>query len=145
MVIADLFRKRVFLDTAPLIYFIEGHSIYQPVLTKIFDANDRGEFQFVTSCITLLEVLVKPLQSGQTGLANQYKYILANAPGINIYDITTDISISAAQLRASYNLKTPDALQIAAGWEYKADYFLTNDARLQQVTEIDVIMLQDIA
>lgn len=36
MVIQDFSSKVVCLDTAPLIYFIEGHSIYQPVLEKFF-------------------------------------------------------------------------------------------------------------
>ncbi len=144
MVVADFVRKKVFLDTAPLIYFIEGHSVYQPSLIKIFDANDKGDFEFITSCITLLEVLVKPLQSNQTQLTSRYKYILTNAPGIKIYDISSNISILAAELRATYNLKTPDALQIAVAIEYKADYFLTNDARLKQVTQINTVMLADI-
>lgn len=51
---------------------------------------------------------------------------------------------TAAQLRAKYGLKTPDALQIATALEHHADYFLTNDHRLNSVTEINVITLLDI-
>lgn len=36
MVAADLFSKTIFLDTAPLIYFIEGHSVYQSRLKQLF-------------------------------------------------------------------------------------------------------------
>ncbi|MEO6981017.1 MAG: hypothetical protein ABI113_21660, partial [Mucilaginibacter sp.] len=74
--------RNVFLDTAPLIYFIEGHSEYQEVLSRVFDANEKKDFIFITSSITLLEVLVKPLKDGNTKLAEQYKNILTNAPGI---------------------------------------------------------------
>lgn len=65
MVIQDFASKTVFLDTAPLIYFIEGHSVYQPILSSLFELNDKGGFSFVTSSVTLLEVLVKPLREGQ--------------------------------------------------------------------------------
>jgi hypothetical protein len=41
MVISDFSSKVVFLDTAPLIYFIEGHSVYQAHLRPLIEANDR--------------------------------------------------------------------------------------------------------
>ena len=62
MVISKFIGKLVFLDTAPLIYFIEGHSQYQQKLKELFVLNDEGNFKFLSSSITLLEVLVKPLQ-----------------------------------------------------------------------------------
>ena len=76
MVIDDFRNKIIFLDTALLIYFIEGNSQYQENLKQIFEANDKGDFTFITSSITLLEVLVKTLRDGQSKLANQYKEIL---------------------------------------------------------------------
>jgi len=36
----NLLGKRIFIDTAPLIYFIEGHSEYQDKLLDVFNAND---------------------------------------------------------------------------------------------------------
>ncbi|MDB5153579.1 MAG: hypothetical protein JWR54_2330 [Mucilaginibacter sp.] len=82
MVTTDFFKKSVFLDTAPLIYFIEGHSEYQERLSQIFEANDKGDFIFITSSITLLEVLVKPMREGKSKIVEQYKQILTNASGI---------------------------------------------------------------
>jgi hypothetical protein len=49
MVIQGFTAKTVFLDTAPLIYFIEGRSAYQPIRSRLFDFNDSGGFSFVTS------------------------------------------------------------------------------------------------
>lgn len=113
MVIRDFASKVVYLDTAPLIYFIEGHSTYQSILSNLFDFNDKGGFSFVTSTVTLLEVLVKPFREGQTAVAKQYREILTNAQGIDIIDITSSIAEKAALLRAKYNLRTPDAIQLA--------------------------------
>lgn len=143
MVTADFFQKTIFLDTAPLIYFIEGHSEYQNALTEIFKANDNGSFGFITSSITLLEVLVKPLRENKPELAERYKYILIKAPGIEILEMTNTLSIKAAELRAKFNLRTPDAIQVATAIENNADYFLTNDLRLKSVVEINIITLSD--
>lgn len=144
MVIELLKHKIVFLDTAPLIYFMEGHSQYQPVLEQIFKLNDEGHFQFITSCITLLEVLVKPLKEKKHKTANQYRQILSSAAGLEIVDISTTISIRAASYRADFNLRTPDAIQIATAVEQKADFFLTNDAQLKTLKFIKVLTVSEL-
>lgn len=144
MVNIDLRHKNIFLDTAPLIYFIEGHSEYQEKLNLVFESNDKGHFVFITSSITLLEVLVKPLKEKQLKLAEKYINILTNAGGIEIIEVTNAVAIKAAALRAKYNLKTPDAIQLATAIEYNADYFLTNDIRLKGVIEINSIVLSEL-
>jgi predicted nucleic acid-binding protein len=144
MVIEKLTNTVVFLDTAPLIYFIEGHSTYQEQLAKLFKLNDENHFKFITSAITLLEVLVKPLKDGESKIADQYKKILTNADGINIFDITIPIAAKAAELRARYNIRTPDALQIAAAIVHEADYFFTNDLRLKSITEVKLLTIAEL-
>lgn len=144
MVIQNFASKTVFLDTAPLIYFIEGNSAYQPVLISLFEFNDKGGFSFISSSMTLLEVLVKPLRDGQTAIAKQYRDTLTTAPGIELFDITSAIAEQAAQLRAKYNLRTPDAIQLATSIELRADYFLTNDNRLKAITETSVIVIGEL-
>ena len=144
MVVQDFVSKIVFLDTAPLIYFIEGNSQYHNLLFKIFDLNDKGGFSFITSSITLLEVLVKPLKEGKSDIANQYRNILTKAPGIEVLDVTSSTSEIAAYLRAKYSFRTPDAIQLATSIEAGADYFLTNDNRIKTVTEIPVITIGEI-
>ncbi len=132
------------MDTAPLIYFIEGNSQYQEKLNQVFDSNDKGDFAFITSSITLLEVLVKPLKEKQPKLVERYINILTNARGIEIFEVTNAISIKAAELRAKYNLRTPDAIQLATAIEFNADYFLTNDFKLKLVSEVKSIVLSEL-
>jgi len=144
VVVQEFSLKTVFLDTAPLIYFIEGHSEHQGVLARLFQLNDNGEFAFITTSVTLLEVLVKPLKDEKTGIAQQYRDILTTAPGIEILDITTQIAERAAQLRAKYSLRTPDAIQLAAAIESGADYFLTNDLRLKAVAEVRIVTVSEL-
>jgi len=56
-------NKTVFLDTTPLIYYMEENQQYISFLDKLFLANSKGKFKFKTSVITLLEVLVQPFEN----------------------------------------------------------------------------------
>lgn len=51
----------------------------------------------------------------------------------------------AVILRASYGIRVPDALQLAAAMEAGATLFVSNDRRLSKVQEIPVILLNDYA
>ena len=144
MGLSKFVAQKVFLDTAPLIYFIEGNSPHQAKLKDIFAALDKGEFTFVTSALTILEVLVQPIRKNRQDLVNQYKHILTTASGISIIEINTTIAFKAAELRAKYNLKTPDSIQVAVALEHGANYFFTNDFRLKTVTEIEIITVQNL-
>lgn len=66
------------LYTAPLIYFIEQNPNYLELVRAFFQAMDQGEFQVVTSTLTLTEVLVHPLRSHNPVLAAQYRSIILN-------------------------------------------------------------------
>lgn len=41
------------LDTAPLIYFLEEHPTYLPILDPFFENIDKGSIRVVASIITL--------------------------------------------------------------------------------------------
>jgi len=143
-IIKKLKSKTVFLDTAPLIYYIEENRNYSPILNKLFLANSKGDFLFQTSVITLLEVLVHPMRENEQQLVEEYQNILCNSPSIDIIDLTIDIAIKAASLRAKYGLKTPDSIQVATALNASSQFFLTNDIRLKAVSEIEILILDEI-
>ena len=65
----------------------------------------------------------------------------------NISSDNIDLSVSdaAARLRAKYpSLKSIDALQLAAAIKGQCEVFMTNDRRLKQVSEIRVILLEEL-
>lgn len=80
------------LDTSPLIYFIEENPTYLSTVRPFFEALDRGEFQVVTSTITLLEVLIHPFRQKDPHLALQYRDILLNAEGLVTLPLAWDIT-----------------------------------------------------
>ena len=142
--IATLHGKIVGLDTTPMIYFIEENPAYLEAVRPFFEAIDRGEFSAVTSIVTLLEVLVHPFQRGDTALAQQYRDILLNAQGLTTVLLSQNIAEEAARLRATHNIRTPDAIQVATAVHTGASHFLTNDARLPSLPELKVLVLDEL-
>ena len=141
--INDLKEKRVCIDTAPFIYYIEKHGLYKKILNPVFKEIDLGGIDTITSTITLLEVMVLPMKTGNENLAHKYREILLHADGLTTYEISHQISEKAAQLRANYSIKTPDALQISTGIIHGADIVLTNDSDLKRVSDITILSLDD--
>ena len=121
--INKLHGTTVGLDTAPLIYFIEENPAWIDIVRPFFEAMDRDDFIVVTSTVTLLEVLVHPLRNNSKELAAEYRDILLNSKLITM-EVSNTIAEQAAALRASHNIRTPDAIQISAALEAGATYFL---------------------
>jgi predicted nucleic acid-binding protein len=131
----------VALDTAPLIYFIEAHPKYLGLVEPFFEALAAGRFQAVTSTLTLLEVLVHPLQKRKSALATQYREILLGSAGVTIVSLSTEIAERAATIRAASSARTPDAIQLAVAQTAGAQYFLTKDLRLPQQPGLEILVL----
>jgi predicted nucleic acid-binding protein len=134
--------RLVGLDSAIFIYHFEEHPRYQALCTEVFDAMEAGAIQAVTSTVTLVEVLVQPLAKGAQELASRYEQYLRGGPSLTLRSLDPDLALQAAHLRARYQIRTPDAIQIAAAIEFGARLFLTNDDRVRKVTEIEVVVLE---
>jgi predicted nucleic acid-binding protein len=107
------------IDSAPLIYLVERHAVFGPPMEAVAEVIDAGELQLVASTLTLTEVLTQPLRLGRREIAAAYQRILQSHPLVRLIPLDTAIAASAADLRARYHLRTPDAIQIATamvGW-----------------------------
>jgi predicted nucleic acid-binding protein len=140
---AALGPGRLALDTAVFIYFIEEHPDFLPLLTPIFEQTARGERELVTSAVTLLEVLVVPYRAGNLALAEHYEALLTRSRGVNLVDLDRAQLRTAAQLRAAYRVRTPDALQLAAALSHRCAAFLTNDRDLPELSGLRIVQLRD--
>jgi predicted nucleic acid-binding protein len=121
----------VYLDTAPVIYSIERHPEYWTLLTPLWQKIQAGEIQIVSSELLILECLVLPLRTNNTILVNAYEQFLATLR-------------SSAQLRATHNLKTPDAIHAATALSISHDVFLTNDSGLRNISGLSTTVLKDV-
>ena len=126
----------VLVDTAPLIYWLEGHAVFAERFAGMFQAATSGELHIALSTITLAEVLTGPYQAGQTALARRYENALQQ---YRVVDITPAIAILGAQLRAQYRLKLPDALQLASALDMGADALVTHDRDFSRVSGVVIV------
>lgn len=136
--------KDLYIDTAPFIYFIEQNVTYIHRMRAIFRQVDIGNPKAVSSVITLTEVLAHPLRAGNRGLVQAYRNILLNSQYFLILPVTAVIAEQAAEMRSKYNLRTPDALHISSAISSHCDAFLTNDRGLLRVTELEIILVDDL-
>lgn len=132
-------NKAIYLDTAPLIYYLEENTSYFNFLEKLFRKNENGDFIFYTSVITLAEILTLPMRLGNKKLIKQYQMFLLESPTLKVISVNGVIAKLAAKLRAEYSFRLPDAIHMATALEIKADYFLTNDLALNKVKGLQVI------
>ncbi len=137
----DVGRGPVGVDTAAFIYLIEESPIFLPVIVPLFLAADRGEIALVTSAVTLLEVLVVPYRANDTVLADRYETLLTRSRGVALVDISRQHLRHAAELRARFGIRTPDALQLAAALDAGCSVFVTNDRRLPDLPMMRVLQL----
>ena len=54
--------RRVFIDTAPIIYYIEAHSQFGPVTKEIFQTFHSGKSMAFTSVITINDTKLKQIK-----------------------------------------------------------------------------------
>ena len=134
--------SQIGLDTNVLIYYIEEHPVFLKKVEPIIDRIVEGKATGITSYVTLLEMLVKPIKEKRFDLVEQYKEILTSE--LDMVPLDESVSLKAAELRAKYGIKTPDAIQLASVISKNGEVFITNDGRLDTVKEIKVLTLSDL-
>ena len=131
-------------DTAPLIYFVERHPTYVDIVREFVRRVDTGTVSGYSSMITLTEVLTQPKQKGNMTLEQEYRDLLLHSRNFTLIPIDPAVAERAADLRARYRFRTPDALQIAAALTDGCQAFLTNDVQLKRTTGLRVLILDDL-
>lgn len=94
----------------------------------------------VTSRLTRLECRSKPLRAGDALTLAQFDVFFAGVELV-LMEVTAAVVERATELRARYNLKTPDALHYATAIETGAAVFLTGDRGLTRCSEVPVEVL----
>lgn len=131
-------------DTAPFIYFIERHPAYLDLMREILRRVDVGMLAGHGSVVTLTEVLTKPRERADAVLEREYRDLLLRSRNFTLVPISAAIADRAADLRARHRLRTPDALQLAAALGAGCQAFLTNDGALRRVTELRMLVLDEL-
>lgn len=131
-------------DTAPIIYFIEEHKVFGGIVDEIFSQiKSINEIHIFSSVITLTEVLTHPIKKKRGDIAQKYRKFLLYSSNFTIYPIDPLIAEKAAEIRGLYDIKTPDALQLATAIENNGTLFITNDRNLQKFKGIEVMIIEE--
>jgi predicted nucleic acid-binding protein len=131
--------SRLFLDTAPVIYFVERNPQFVNLVDPIFDRLE-ADITAVASGITLSECLVGVIRLGLVDLEQAFVDVLQQEQVVFV-EINAAIARESARIRVRYNLQLPDALQVAAAKVAGCEAFLTNDAAFKRVTELRVLVV----
>jgi hypothetical protein len=119
----------IYLDACLLIYLAERHARWGG---PVADAMTRaGEARFGISPLVKCECLVGPIKRGDPVLERTY---------IELFEVFVSLAmpepvyLQAAQLRARFTLRTPDALHLVCAQHHRCEALWTNDDRLAQAS-----------
>jgi predicted nucleic acid-binding protein len=117
----------IYLDTCLVIYLVERHATWgQPIEDAIAGEPDA---RFGLSPLVKCECLVAPIKRGDPVLRRAYDEVFALFAALPMPEA---VYLQAAELRARFGVKTPDALHLACAQYHRCDALWTNDDRLAQ-------------
>lgn len=141
MGLEDFLKKNrgriIALDTMAFIYLFEEEN-YVDIAKAIFENVEKGKLRAITSTVTVIECLTKPLKKNDFPLVAMYKTAFRNFPNLEVIPVSIEVAERAASIRARYGLKTPDSIQIAVGVVGNARIFLTNDLEFSEIDGIGI-------
>jgi predicted nucleic acid-binding protein len=133
----------VYLDANILIYLVEGYAAHETALEQLLAALERKQVKFVTSELSLAEVLVLPLRQGRADLVERYQQLMA--PGGELVVVTIDAAIlqASAVVRARKGGGLLDAIHVATAVAAGCSIFLSEDVRIKVVAPLQFFGLSD--
>lgn len=130
---AGIERVRIYLDSCIVIYLNEG----TPAIRTSLWRQLRTAFAEKTvglSPLTRMECRVLPLRQQNSILLAKYDYFFRRS-GARFIPMGAAVYELATKLRASQNIKSIDALHLAAARTDGCTAFWTNDSRLARAAE----------
>lgn len=122
--------SRIFWDTNLFIYLIEDRGVRAKQVAALRQRMiERGD-DLLTSALTLGEVLVKPMDTGDTDLMRRYEQAIELSATIVPFDLRA--APKFAEIRQDRSIRAPDAIQLACASAANTDLFITNDDRLSK-------------
>ncbi len=134
----------VFIDTSPFIYLIENNPEYCSIVANYLADQSMKDNLLTTSVITISEFQVNPKKLNILKPIEDFQKLIEQL-NIQIFEVTLEIAELSATLRAKYSfLRSIDAIQIATAVNHSCESFFTNDFRLKNIKELNIITVNDI-
>lgn len=137
-------HRRVAIDSCIFIYELEANPRYVALARHVFAWIEKPGHAAVTSTVTMTEVLTLPYRAANEANVDAYFALVSAYP--NLEWIAPDLQVArlAAQFRARYRLRTPDALQAATALRSGVRGFLSNDKAFRRVEGLETLLLDDL-
>ncbi len=136
------------IDTSVAIAYLTGTESVSQAATQIFDdfvatGRDRGAL----SMVTVGEILVRPFKAGPvvTAIAEGF---LRHFSELELIPVDYEVAREAARIRASTDLRMPDALILSSALASSPKVLVTNDRSLSAAAQrlrIEVCLLSEVA
>jgi len=91
----------------------------------------------------MAEALVRPYRLRDIGAVDKSYALLLTYPHLDWIQPTLDIADRSAQMRAQYNLRTPDALQAATAVTAGATALVSNDPIFRRIPDLEIAILDE--
>jgi predicted nucleic acid-binding protein len=134
----------VFIDANVVIYSVEKIDPYWTLLQPMWAAAKAGDIALVGSELLLVEILVKPLRDKDARLEAIFRDLLLASDELRLMPIDISVLDSAAHLRATVAIKTPDAIHAVTALLCGSTVFLTNDGGFRRVPGLAVAILDEV-
>lgn len=134
----------LFFDTAPFIYYFEDNVQFAERVGRLLDRVYAADAQITTSLITYIEITTAAEKAGDRKTLARYRDYFTNSEAMSLQPFNLAIAEETVRFRAAYDLRTPDAIQLATASYCGADYVITNDRDWAKVDEFDIILIAEL-
>ena len=120
--------KPIYLDTNVIVQLIERRD---PALRSFMIRVNAAGRRFVTSELTLAELLVKPIEWDDTTLCETYEALLSEDGLVRAYPVDRSILRDSAMIRARYGGNLPDTVHLATAVALGCETIISADQRMK--------------
>ena len=138
-------KSRVlFLDTGVIVRLLQMHPDYYPVVSSVLDFAYENNVTLLVSNVTLFEISKKAFALREGLLSRQYREFFEHSRNVKPCEVTGEIAVKAAEYAGTQKLSNEESLRLATAYVCGADCILTDTAAFRYLTDVPVVLLDDV-
>lgn len=124
----------VYLDSNVFIDFVDGQPEYAEPLKRMFSAMKGHSHVFVTSELTLAEVLAPTQLRGPLSPERRRSYLslIVWNPAVRLSPVTRQVLYETAELRKYTQHKLPDAIHCVTAIQARCSFLMSRDKQMRR-------------
>jgi predicted nucleic acid-binding protein len=128
----------IYVDTNILVYYVDGLSSLTPKAIALLDEARELGARLVTSELTVAECIYKWHRERNLARVAVYQDLF-RSDFVELYPVTGDLAIRAAQEGGELGLKLIDAIHYMSALEAGCDVFVTADRKFRSTQYLEVV------